>query len=172
MSNKNIKVFLSILSLSLALIASSGCAGLSESDDELATKGERMPVHKALDRYYDALNAMLQGDPKPARDVWWQDDTIVYMGGDGAYNVGWDEVYANWQKQAAMKLGVKVEMENVRIDVSGDIAITHQMSIGRNPGNAKIQPPALRATSVLEKRNGQWKMISHHVDAIGELKDK
>jgi hypothetical protein len=47
------------------------------------------------------------------------------MGPGGGFQVGWDQVLENWEAQAAMKLGGKVEAADMRITVGQDIAVAH-----------------------------------------------
>ena len=146
----------------LLLAASSALAAdkSSEMDAVLAANG----------KFYAALNAMFEGDPKPFEEVWWHTDDVVYMGADGAYNVGWKMIYENWKKQAKIKIGGNVEAEDVRVFVSGDMAMTSQYTVGVNRFDGKDVPIKLRSTSVFLKKDGEWRMVRHHVDVINDLR--
>jgi len=126
-------------------------------------------VKEVHDQFYAALNAMFEGNAEPFEDVWWHTNDVVYMGADGSYNVGWDDVYANWKKQAALNIGGKVEPSNVRYVVGEDVALANQYVTGTNNFNGQPRKIKLRATSVFRQQEGVWKMVCHHVDVIPAL---
>ena len=130
---------------------------------------DRQAVLEANELFYTALNAMFRGDAEPFEGVWWHTDDIVYMGADGAYNVGWEQTYANWKKQAALNIGGEARTENVTVTVGQDLAMTNQYTVGVNTIENETAPIKLRATSVFRKKDGRWKMICHHVDVIPVL---
>jgi hypothetical protein len=80
------------------------------TDDEKALKDE-------VAGFYAALDAVFLGDAGPMRAVWSHADDVTYMGPDGGFEVGWNEVGAMWDKQAASKLGGKVSPSDMRINV-------------------------------------------------------
>lgn len=158
------------LSLLVALTAMLVLTGrFANAGNTAAADVEREAVIAANDKFYDALNAMFEGDSEPFKDVWWHTDDIVYMGADGAYNVGWEQVYSNWEKQAALNIGGKVEGQDVRVSIGEDMAMTNAYTVGFNLFDGKKMPIKLRATSIFHKKDGQWKMICHHVDVIPVL---
>ena len=120
--------------------------------------------------FYAALNALFEGNLAPMVEVWSHADDVTYMGPDGSFQVGWTDVLADWEKQAAMKLGGRVEPDEMRITKSGDLAATHNYERGENintggaPGSVSI-----RATNLFRKENGSWKMIGHHADRLPYL---
>lgn len=151
----------------LALLISAGIltagAAYGQEDEEAAVK-------TALKGFYASLNLMFEGDATAAEEVWSHSDDVVYMGADGAYNRGWEETYANWKKQAALKLGGQVEPVDVVLTVGEDIAVTHQYVKGVNTNiDGERKDATLRASSAFRKEDGKWKMIGHHVDVIPEL---
>ncbi len=147
-------------------------AGLATADYAISSDKEEEAVRKALDGFYDSLNTMFKGDAAAAKEVWSHTDDIAYMGADGGYQVGWEAMYKDWEKQANLKLGGKVVHTNVVVNVGRDIAVTHQLvkSAGTDNPDTMNKQSALRASSVFRKENGKWKMIGHHVDVIPELK--
>ena len=134
---------------------------------------EKAAVRKALDGFYTSLNAMFKGDPAPAKDVWSQSEDVAYMGADGGFQVGWEEMYIDWVKQANLKIGGKVEVTDVHINLGKEIAVTHQLVRSVDTEAESINKHAsLRASSVFRKEDGKWKMIGHHVDVIPALKEE
>jgi ketosteroid isomerase-like protein len=127
-------------------------------------------ITKAAAGFYAALNALFEGELGPMVEVWSHADDVTYMGPDGGFQVGWKDVLADWKRQAAMKLGGRVEPEGMRIGVSGDLAVTHNYEKGENVNTGgKPGSVSIRATNLFRRENGAWKMIGHHVDTLPYL---
>ncbi len=127
-------------------------------------------VAEAVAGFYAALNTIFKGDLGPMLGVWSHADDVTYMGPDGRFQVGWEDVRADWQKQAAMKLGGRVEPESVRIVTGGVLAVTHNYERGANlPIGGESRTVSIRATNLFRKEGGAWKMIGHHVDPLPYL---
>lgn len=127
-------------------------------------------IAAAVTRFYAALNALFAGDLAPMVEVWSHADDVTYLGPDGGFQVGWQDVRADWQKQAAMKLGGRVEPDAMRINVGRDLAVTHNYEKGANVNTGgKPGSVSIRATNLFRKENGVWKMIGHHVDTLPYL---
>jgi ketosteroid isomerase-like protein len=128
---------------------------------------ERDEIAHAAARFYEALNALFEGELGPMVEVWSHADDVTYMGPDGGFQVGWKDVLADWEKQAAMKLGGRVWPEGMRVAVGQALAVTHNYEKGENintggePGSVSI-----RATNLFRREDGTWKMIGHHVDKL------
>lgn len=134
-------------------------------EDELA-------VRQASEQFYAALNALFTGDLAPMEEVWSHAEDVTYMGPGGGFQVGWPEVRANWQSQAAMELGGEVRPEKLRITLGQDLAATHCRERGSNPGpEGEPREVAIRATNLFRKEDGQWKMIGHHTDLLPFIAD-
>jgi ketosteroid isomerase-like protein len=121
-------------------------------------------------KFYAALNALFEGDIAPMVEVWSHADDVTYMGPDGGFQVGWKEVLANWEKQAAMKLGGHVDPDSMHITRGRDLAVTHNYEKGANINTGgMLGSVSLRATNLFRRENGTWKMIGHHTDKLSFL---
>jgi ketosteroid isomerase-like protein len=121
-------------------------------------------------RFYVALNALFKGDVRPMVEAWSHADDVTYMGPDGGFQIGWKDVLANWDKQAAMKLGGRVEPEGMCIAAGRNLAVTHNYEKGANTNTGGAPGVVLiRATNLFRKENGAWKMIGHHTDKLPYL---
>lgn len=156
-SRKTIRISMSVLSVAVLVFATSAPA--AEADEKA--------VRDAAAQFYAALNQMFTGDLEPIKKIWSHADDVTYMGPGGGFQVGWDQVLKNWEAQAAMKLGGKVEPADMRITVGTDLAVVSNYEKGENT-NAKGGPQqvSIRATNIFRKENGQWKMIGHHTDLL------
>jgi ketosteroid isomerase-like protein len=92
------------------------------------------------------------------------------MGPTGGFQVGWSQVQASWEAQAAMKLGGHVDATEVKINAGEDLAVMHNYEKGENKGaDGKPETVLIRATSIFRKEKGEWKMIGHHTDLLPYL---
>ena len=155
-------VWISVFMLSVAVLV---CAKLA-----LAAEKDEQPVRNAVAQFYAALNEMFTGELGQMKKVWSHADDVTYMGPGGGFQVGWNDVLKNWEAQAAMKLGGKVEPADMRITVGTDLAVVSNYEKGENI-NAKGEPQkvSIRATNLFRKENGAWKMIGHHTDLLPYL---
>lgn len=127
-------------------------------------------VKDAVAGFYAALAAIFVGDVAPMRAVWSHADDVTYMGPDGGFQIGWKDVLANWEKQAAMMLGGTVRPADMRIFVGRDLAVTHNYEKGENISTDNgPEPVSIRATNLFRKEGGSWKMIGHHTDLLPYL---
>lgn len=146
------------LALALAGIVPVGVARAAQSDEPA--------VRQATADFYAALNTMFEGNIEPMQAVWSHADDVSYMGPDGKFTIGWDQVFADWQSQAARKLGGEIRAEQIHITVGQDLATVECREVGENLVDGKPTKVTLRATNVFRKENGQWKMIGHHTDLL------
>jgi uncharacterized protein (TIGR02246 family) len=128
---------------------------------------DEQAVREAAARFYDALNAMFGGDATPMAAVWSHADDVIYMGPDGGFRIGWAEVFANWQAQAAIKLGGEVKPDGMRVTLGQDLAATHSLVRGHNlDAHGTRHGVAIRDTNLFRKEDGEWKMIACHSDVL------
>ena len=131
---------------------------------------ETEAVRAAADEFYLALNGMFTGELEPMKNMWSHEADVTYMGPAGGFRVGWKQVLADWEKQAALKLGGKVEPKDMRITVGRDLAIVSNYEIGKNvTADGEFQNVTIRATNLFRKEGGNWKMIGHHTDILSFL---
>ena len=145
-------------------------AGLMAANTMPATEKDDEGVRQAVSQFYTALNTMFTGELGPMKEVWSHASDVTYMGPGGGFQVGWDQVLATWEEQAAKKLGGKVEPADMRITVGHDLAIASDIEKGENASAAgKVQKVSIRATNLFRKEDGKWKMIGHHTDLLPYL---
>jgi ketosteroid isomerase-like protein len=132
-----------------------------------ASENDEKTVKQAVSQFYVALNEMFRGNIEPMKKVWSHASDVTYMGPRGGIKVGWDQVLADWEAQAAMKLGGTVKAENMTIKVGKDIAVTSNYEKGSNiNAEGKPQEVSIRTTNTFRKEDGKWKMIGHHTDLL------
>ena len=155
--------------LSRAVIAVLLSVGLTAGSAP-APKSESTAVLAANAQFYVALNRLFEGDTTPMVAVWSHADDVTYMGPAGGFERGWSTVLKDWEGQAALTLGGRVEPADVQLNVGRDLAVVNLYEQGENTNaKGKVERVKLRATSMFRKEGGQWKMIGHHTDTLPYL---
>ena len=134
-----------------------------------AADDDTQAVKAALTGFHDALNVLFTGDAAPIKAVWSHADDVTYMGPMGELQVGWSQVEPYWDRQAAKKLGGKVDAADVHVTASPTLAVAHYYEKGENVIDGKAQLVNIRATTTFRKEGGQWKVIGHHTDTLTYL---
>jgi ketosteroid isomerase-like protein len=132
-----------------------------------APLGNAQSVEQANARFYEGLNAMFAGDASPMEEIWSHSDDVTYMGPAGGFQLGWEQVLAAWEAQAALKLGGEIVADELRVIAGRDLAIVHCRESGNNlDAQGRPLQVSIRATNVFRKENGAWKMVGHHTDLL------
>ena len=135
-----------------------------------AADNDKAAVQAANAQFYAALNKMFTGDVVPMTAVWSHADDVTYMGPTGGYDRGWSAVLKDWEGQAALKLGGRVEPVDMQWAIGQDVAVVSSYEQGENTNaNGKVERVKLRATNIFRKEGGQWKMVAHHTDPLPYL---
>jgi ketosteroid isomerase-like protein len=131
---------------------------------------ERAVISTANSQFYAAINKLFTGDINPMTSIWSHADDVTYMGPTGGYERGWTAVLKNWQGQASLKLGGKVEPADIQIIAGKDMAVVSDIEVGENSNaGGRVEKVRLRATNIYRKESGQWKMVGHHTDPLPYL---
>ena len=141
--------------------------GLIHAKTSVASDDDNKTVREAAEQFYFALNAMFEGNLAPMQNVWSHADDVTYMGPGGGFRVGWTQVLADWEAQAAMRLGGEVKPKDMRLTIGRDLAVVSNYEVGQNAAlerNPRIVE--IRATNLFRKEDGKWKMIGHHTDLL------
>ena len=135
-----------------------------------AADNDKAAVLAANNQFYMALNKLFTGDVAGIKAIWSHADDVTYMGPTGGFEHGWSAVLKNWEGQAALKLGGRVESADVQMVVGTDVAIVSNYEQGQNTNaSGKVERLKLRATNIFRKEGGQWKMVGHHTDPLPYL---
>ncbi len=148
------------IAMTCALIVFSAPAFANDSAAILAANAQ----------FYTALNKIFTGDTAAMKAIWSHADDVTYMGPTGGFEHGWTAVLKNWEGQAALKLGGRVEPIDVTLVAGKDVAIVSAFEQGENTNaKGKVERVKLRATNVFRKESGHWKMVAHHTDPLPYL---
>lgn len=132
---------------------------------------DEQAVRRAAAQFYEALNSIFRGDAGPMAAVWSHADDVAYMGPDGGIRIGWAEVSAAWQAQAAANLKGQIEPDDLRVTVGRDLAATHGYVRGHNfDARGTRQEVAIRDSNLFRREDAEWRMIACHSDVLPFLK--
>jgi ketosteroid isomerase-like protein len=119
-------------------------------------------IRKASDKFYSALNCMLNGDPTPMVDAWSHTSDVSTMHPIGGSQIGWDEVRASWENQAKICSNGQLRLSDQRIRVGSDfsyeLGIEHlDVLLAGNEVHTNF-----RVTNIYRREGSEWKMVHHH----------
>lgn len=134
----------------------------------MATEDE---VRQASDRFYAALDSMLNGDAAPMADVWSHDPTVSTMHPLGGREVGWDAVRGSWEAAGQAFEGGTQEVSDLEVCVLGDTAYTTGIEHVDATIGGKSLHFDIRATNIFRREDGEWKVVHHHTDPDGPLQE-
>ena len=154
--------------ITLSLLVLTGAA-LMVAAPARAADDNTQAVKAAVAMFHEALNKLFTGDAAPMKAIWSHADDVTYMGPTGTKQVGWSQVEPHWDKQAAKKLGGKVDAVDVHVTASPQLGVAVYYEKGENIIDGQVQPVSIRATTTFRNENGQWKVIGHHTDTLAYL---
>ena len=76
-------------------------------------------VRAASEKFYSALNRMLNGDAGPLGDIWSHRRPVTTMHPIGGREVGWDQVRGSWEQVAQLTTEGRVSLSEQFIQVAG-----------------------------------------------------
>ena len=168
------KYWMNIKSIGGLMLVAGMISVLAGAPCAKAGEGEGKAVLAANAEFYKALNQMFAGELTLMKELCSHASDVIYMGPGGDFLVGWPKVLVEWERQAAMKMGGKLEaMEpHVMLNSNGDMATVCNVEKGKNKDNkGVIREVSIRATNTFRKEEGKWKMVGHHVDPLSNFKD-
>ena len=125
----------------------------------------KAPMQQAAEAYYEAINRVTQGDMTLMDEVWSHADDVTNMGPFGGRQVGWQEVRAEFAREAALNLKGRVTAEDMRVVVGSDMAyvicVEHVEHVDVDGRAIEVR---FRATNIYRLEDGVWKLIHHHND--------
>jgi ketosteroid isomerase-like protein len=126
-------------------------------------------VRAAAERFYAALNSVVNGDAGPMADVWSQGADATTMHPIGGRHVGWDQARGSWQQVAQIASGGKVTLGDRLIRVVGDAA--YELGTEHVDVTLAGQPvrTEVRVTNIYRREGGMWRIVHHHADASPEM---
>lgn len=126
-------------------------------------------VRSAAERFYAALNSVVNGDAGPMEDVWSQGADATTMHPIGGRQVGWHQVRDSWQQVAGIATGGKVTLGDRLIRVVGDAAYELGIEYVEATLAGQSVRTEVRVTNIYRREGGAWWIVHHHSDAAPEM---
>ena len=121
-------------------------------------------IKAASDKFYSALNSMLNGDASPLLTIWSHTENVTTMHPVGGREVGWDQVRGSWEQVAKIVSGGQIKLEDQFVQIIGDVA--YELGVERGHYTLAGEPVAAdyRVTNIYRRESGAWKIVHHHAD--------
>ena len=128
-------------------------------------------IRAASKKFYAALNGVFNGDATGMNDIWLHSATVTAMRPNGGREVGWEELWAVWQRMAEIFEGGHIELSDQLIRVDGDFAYEVGLEHGQfSPGGTRMNTEH-RVTNIYRRVGDDWKIIHHHTDISADFAD-
>jgi len=132
---------------------------------------EEDAVRKASEKFYAAINRMVNGDTRPMTEAWSHGGHVTAMHPIGGRMVGWDEVRKSFEDVARIASDGRVTLEEQAIQVAGDLAYEVGVERGQATFAGKRIPIDIRVTNIYRRESGTWKVAHHHTDFSAAMVD-
>jgi ketosteroid isomerase-like protein len=124
---------------------------------------------RAIEEHHAALEAIITGDPEPARRLYAQREDVTLANPFGPPARGPAAVAETLGRAAAVyRDGVVQGYETVAKVVTSELAYTVEIEryTARVVGVEGPQPITLRVTSIFRREDSSWKLAHRHADPI------
>ena len=126
------------------------------------------PIQPVLQRYFDALTAIANGDPEPLKALYSHREDISLCGLWGGVERGWAEVSGrlDWVAEQFVPGPGVVTAEVVLTSVSGEMAYSVWIERWWCQLKARSEPQEMmiRVTQIFRREDGAWKAVHRHGD--------
>ena len=111
-------------------------------------------VRAASEKFYSALNSMLNGDASPLLNICSHSETVTTMHPVGGREVGWDQVRGSWEQVAKIVSGGQIKLEDQFVQIIGDVA--YELGVERGHYTLAGKPVAAdyRVTNIYRRESG------------------
>ena len=121
-------------------------------------------VRQISQRFYAALNRMVEGDADDMAEVWSHRADVTTHHPVGGRQIGWKAVADSWNGVADMSSNGTVTLKDQHIRVIGDVAYELGTEhVDMTLAGEQIQG-GVRVTNIYHREDGTWKIIHHHTD--------
>jgi ketosteroid isomerase-like protein len=126
-------------------------------------------LEEVWEGYHAALNAFVQGDPEPQKQLYSRADGATLCNPLGPPVRGWTEIEATLDRASALLSdGEPTRFERVSEHATEDLAyiVEIERTSARVAGSAERHPTALRVTSIFRREDGEWRLHHRHADTV------
>ena len=137
-----------------------------EADPSEVVQEDHEAVLALIARFYEALRAMFSGDASRFADVFSPTEDILYCPAEGGVIRGFTAAAADWARQADASRGGEIDVISQDVLLQGQLAIVISLTSEVLQSSEGPRSLRVRESSVCRLESGQWKIISHHADAL------
>jgi ketosteroid isomerase-like protein len=122
-----------------------------------------------IERYHRALDAFVQGNPEPVKQLFSRRDDVTLANPLGPPVRGWSQVAEAIDRAASqVREGETVRFEIISEYATEDLAYNLELEKARakTVGTDEFGDIALRVTTIYRREDGEWKIIHRHADPI------
>ena len=120
---------------------------------------DREEVLAAVKAFYDAFQSL---DAERMEDVWLRDPRIICVHPGWSKLKGWGPVMTSWQRIFEGVFGMKFEIGEMDVIITGDIAVVLCEENLEQRGYDGVTRSRVLATNVFERVGQKWFMLMHH----------
>lgn len=122
-------------------------------------------IRQAVDRFYEALDQALNGDPAPMQELWARGPEVTAMHPAGGRQLGDAEVRRAWEQWTGAVTNGRIEPAELIIRlITPDVAYVTGVERGGGEIAGEFTPVDSRVTLLLRREGREWKAVHHHVD--------
>ena len=125
-------------------------------------------VQQASDRFYQALNKLLNGDSFDMEQVWSHGPNVSTMHPLGGLETDWEKVWGGWQMASQAISGGKAEVRDLQVFALGDVGYTTGVEDAYGIIGGTTARFVARCTNIYWKEADGWKIVHHHTDISPE----
>ena len=121
-----------------------------------------LEANRAFYRAFESLDAGSMGE------VWLRDPRIVCIHPGWSRLIGWGPIMTSWERIFENVFEMTIELGDLQVMTSGDLAVVvvEENLLQRDYDGATRS--RVLATSVFERANGRWWLVSHHGSPVIE----
>jgi ketosteroid isomerase-like protein len=125
------------------------------------------PLEVLVDRYHEALDVFLAGDPDPLASLYSQADDVTLANPFGPPVRGWQSVEERMRRAAAhYRDGRATGFERVSDFAGAEVAYMveierYESKVG---GAEELTPLAVRVTTIFRREGNDWRVVHRHAD--------
>ena len=122
-----------------------------------------------IERYHRALDAFVQGNPGPVKQLFSRRDDVTLANPLGPPVRGWSQVEQATDHAASLvREGTLASVESISEFEAADFAYNVEIERARIKAGAsdRFAELSLRVTTIYRREDGEWRIVHRHADPI------